>query len=176
MAIDPKLAEAIEGLEDRAPKTDLWPGIARRIRPPKRRVILGWPAAIAAGLVLVAGGAVVGRMLGPGAVPTDSASVTTTAEPDGLPILTAGFQSADATLNEAIDRVEMAYLEAAPSLDAEARASISAALAALDTAITEARSRAASRPGDVQAARYLTRTMQRKLGVLQRAATLASKS
>lgn len=174
--LDSRLAEAIRGLDDRPPAADLWPGIARRIAPPRRKVILAWPMAIAAGLALVAGGALVGRLAMPDAGVVDSIPLAGIEEPGQVQFLTAGFQQADATLVEAIERVEAAYLSAAPGLDAEARASISAAVAALDSAITEARARTASQPENVQAARYLTRTMQRKLGVLQRAATMASRS
>src|SRR5690606_996773 len=154
----------IRGLDDHPPATDLWPGIARRIAPPRRKVILAWPMAIAAGLALVAGGAMMGWLAGPADSEVEATTLTDSGTETELPIVLAGFQSADATLREAIDRVEQAYLIAAPSLDAEARAAISAAVAALDTAISQARQRSAARPGDVEAARYLTRTMQRKLG------------
>jgi hypothetical protein len=173
---DPRLAEALRDLRDREPANDLWPGIARRIDRRRPRVLqLRWPVAAAAALTLLVGGAALSRVIMPARGPVTS-SVATTSPQDATVVLPAGFNSAEATLATAIDQLEQAYLAAAASLDPEVRLAISSSLASLDTAIVDARSRAGSVPTDVDAARYLTRTMQRKLSVLRTATNMVSRS
>lgn len=174
---DPRLAAAIAGLRDREPEADLWPGIARRIdgrRP--GTVVLRWPFAAAAALALVAAGSVVTWRLTRTAPGTVVAVTDSAAPASEVPILPAGFDRAEATLLEAIDELDRAYRAEAATLDADVRRSVEAALAAIDSAIVQARTRAGASPTDVGAARYLTRTMQRKLHVLRTAATMARTS
>jgi hypothetical protein len=175
-APDPRLADALRGLRDREPANDLWPGIASHIsRRPTRVLEIRWPVAIAAALVLFTGGAAVSRLTAPtSTVPTMTAAGQGDEEPSMM--LPAGFDRAEATLAEAIDQLEAAYHAAAPTLEADVRDAIGRSLATLDTAIVDARSRAGSAPSDVDAARYLTRTMQRKLSVLRTATTMASRT
>ena len=173
---DPRLTEAIRGLGDRQPVTDLWPGIANRIGKRKVAVLeIRWPMAAAAALTLLAGGAALSRLLAPA---DSSTPAVIAAAPDQEPavMLPAGFNRAEASLAEAIAQLEQAYLAAAPTLDPAVREAIGNSLASLDTAIVDARSRAGSAPTDIDAARYLTRTMQRKLSVLRTAANMASRS
>ena len=173
---DPRLAEAIRGLRDREPDHDLWPNIASQIGRKGPRVLrIQWPIAAAAALTLLAGGAAISRLTLPGA-PVQDAPVAATTVDEPTMLLPVGFDRAEATLTEAIDQLEAAYLAAAPTLDPEVRTAIAQTLASLDTAIVDARSRAGSAPTDVDAARYLTRTMQRKLSVLRTAATMATRS
>jgi type VI protein secretion system component VasF len=172
---DPRLAEAIRGLRDREPDTDLWPHIASRIGRRQPRVLqIRWPVAAAAALTRLAGGAAVSRLVLPGAAPETTPLAAASSEAQLL--LPAGFNRAEATLNDAIDQLEAAYQAAAPTLDPEVRTAIAETLASLDTAIVDARTRAGSSPSDVDAARYLTRTMQRKLSVLRTAANMATRS
>lgn len=173
---DPRLAEAIRGLRNREPDRDLWPDISTRIhRRGPRMLQIRWPVAAAAALTLLAGGAALSRVALPrAAAPVTPVASTPESEPSVL--LPAGFDRAEATLTEAIDQLEAAYQAAAPTLDPEVRTAIAQTLASLDTAIVDARTRAGSAPTDVDAARYLTRTMQRKLSVLRTAATMASRS
>jgi hypothetical protein len=172
--LDPQLRQAIDRLEDREPTTDLWPGIARRIAPPRPKLLtLPWPVAAAAALALVAGGAVLGtRLAGDG--PGDPGVVATTPSTGEAPLLPAGYDEAERTLEQAIDRLEEAYAAAAPSLPTEVQARITESLGALDEAIADARLRAGNAPSDLGAARYLTKTLQRKLDVLETAASMAS--
>jgi hypothetical protein len=173
---DPRLAEALRDLRDREPANDLWPGIVRRIeRRPPRVLHLRWPVAVAAALTLFAGGAALDRMLQPESDPSATATMSPS-DAEGPLVLPAGFNSAEASLAEAIDQLERAYLAAAPTLDPEVRLAIGSSLASLDTAIVEARNRAGSAPTDVDAARYLTRTMQRKLSVLRTATNMVSRT
>ena len=176
---DPRLSDAIRGLRDREPTTDLWPGIVNRIGKRKTRTLeLRWPVAAAAALTLLAGGAALSRLVSP-SDPTPNAMVANAAPDRQVTetlVLPVGFDRAEATLTAAIVQLEAAYLAAAPSLDPEVRDAIAQSLASLDTAIGDARLRAGSSPADVDAARYLTRTMQRKLSVLRTAATMATRS
>lgn len=173
---DERLAEAIRGLRDQQPAKDLWPGIEARITaPPRTGVRIGWPVAIAAGLTLLLAGGMIGRQFGDGVAPATDVA-TSTVDPGGTMVLPAGFDRAEESLTIAIDELQNAYQEAAPRLDPATRAAITASLAALDSAIGDARSRAGSSPDDIDAARYLTRTMQRKLRVLETAATMATRS
>jgi hypothetical protein len=178
----PDLDRAIAALRDRPPTTDLWPGIAGRItRRPRGTLQLRWPAALAAGVALIAATASLTLWLRPGnsadpvaaRSPARSATATTT---DSALVLPAGFGEATSTLSRAIDELEAAVAAAAPSLDAAAQQRLRASLAALDAAIADARTRAGRAPDDVGAARYLTRTMQRKLDALQTVATMVGRS
>lgn len=179
---DPLLSEAIRGLRDTEPDHDLWPGISNRIAPRKPRVLeLRWPVAAAAAMALLAGGAFLSRIVVPGgeAAPGTQLAQDQANPPqqtDGVAILPVGFDRAEATLTEAIDQLDAAYRAAAPTLDPQVRAAIAETLASLDTAIVDARTRAGAAPSDIDAARYLTRTMQRKLSVLRTAANMASHS
>lgn len=174
--LDPRLKAAIAELDDREPEADLWPGIARRIAPRRRSMLqLRWPVAAAAALALVAGSAAVTTLLVRDGAPTAPMVASGTPAPDGsLQVLPAGYDEAAQSIAVAIERLEQAYAAAAASLPADVREEIAASLAALDQAIDEARTRAGAAPEDLGAARYLTRTMQRKLDMLETAATMAS--
>ncbi|HPF61462.1 MAG: hypothetical protein KC544_03515 [Gemmatimonadetes bacterium] len=172
---DPDLAGLIARLEDRPPATDLWPGIRQRIRPaPRPGLVLRWPAAIAAALALLAGGATLATVvpLGGGRRVAAAPEAPLAAGTSDLRALPAGYGDAAVALDQVIDRLEEAVAAAAPSLEPAARQRIQESLAALDEAIADARLRVDAAPGDLDAARYLTRTMQRKLDVLQSVATL----
>lgn len=173
--LDPGLERAIRGLSDREPAHDLWPDIARRIAPARPALRLRWPVAIAAALALLLGGGLIDRMLTAPQPVASSPDVAAPAasSPDLLP---AGFDRAEGSLTTAIDQLQAAYAEAAPRLDPEVQRAIAASLASLDSAIDQARARTGKAPDDINAARYLTRTMQRKLGVLRTAATMATRS
>jgi hypothetical protein len=172
---DPFLGELIDRLEDRPPAGDLWPGISRRITAPTRGVLqIRWPMAAASALVLLAGGAVLHSVMTPPPsieMAPSGDSATPIASPEVL-ILPAGFDRAELTLAEAIDELERVYRAEAGQLDPDLRKVLGDALTSLDAAIADARARAGHHPDDVDAARYLTRTMQRKLDVLRTATSL----
>ena len=173
--LDPGLERAIRGLSDSEPAHDLWPDIARRIAPARPALRLHWPVALAAALALLLGGGLLDRMLTAQQAEVPSGDV---APPAGTSteLLPACFDRAEGSLTTAIDQLQAAYAEAAPRLDPEVQRAIAASLASLDSAIDQARARTGKAPDDINAARYLTRTMQRKLGVLQTAATMATRS
>jgi len=174
--LDPRLAAAIADLRDREPEADLWPGVARRITARRPgTVVLRWPLAAAAAAVLVAAGSLATWQLMRRDAPAVVA-VVDSAPVGAAPVLPAGFDRAEATLADAIAELERVYLAEAAELDPAVRTSIARSLAVLDSAIGEARTRAGATPDDLAAARYLTRTMQRKLHVLRTAATMARAS
>jgi hypothetical protein len=134
-----------------------------------------WPVAAAAALSLMAGGAALSRLLLPD-VPAEAAPLAIAPVTDPGPVLPVGFDRAEAALTDAIAQLQAAYQAAAPTLDPEVRSAVAQSLASLDTAIVDARRRAGASPTDIDAARYLTRTMQRKLSVLRTAANMATRS
>lgn len=175
--LDPRLRTAIEGLTDREPAHDLWPGIAGRLGPRRPgTVVIRWPLAAAAAMALVAGTSFatwrLTRESARAVALTDTAQVSAAS----APVLPAGFDRAEASLQEAISEVERAYQAEAATIDSSARVAIERSLATLDSAIVQARTRAAVVPDNIEAARYLTRTMQRKLQVLRTAATMGRAS
>ena len=177
--LDPVLRRHVEGLQDREPEVDLWPGIGRRISTPQPGWLkLRWPVAAAAAAVLVVGSSMV-TILVVGGSPTDSAPLAPLASSSGSPgaiptVLPAGYQQAATSLDDAIVRLEAVIAEVLPGLDAETRAGVEGALGSLDSAITDARLRTEASPEDIDAARYLTRAMQHKLRVLNTVATMTA--
>jgi len=174
---DPRLAGLIDGLVDRAPERDLWPGVSARLAPRHPgRLVMRWPTALAAGLALVAASAGITVFLqgrSASLAPTTGSPVVTGPAPALLP---AGFAQATGTLQQAIDELEQTLAATTASLDPTTRDRVREAIATLDAAIEDARERAVGAPTDLGAARYLTRTMQRKLDVLQSVATLTHRS
>lgn len=173
---DPRLAGLIDGLVDRAPASDLWPGISARLTPHRRGiVVMRWPTALAAGLALVTGS--VGLTLLMQARPVASRPLPDHPAPTGPEaVLPAGFVQATGTLQRAIDDLEQTLATTTQALDPTTRDRVREAIATLDAAIDDARQRAMGAPTDLGAARYLTRAMQRKLDVLQSVATLTHRS
>lgn len=175
---DPKLASLIGGLVDRGPERDLWPGVSARLRPRHRgTLVMRWPTALAAGLALVAGSTALTLLVqGRSTPPMVGVAVTPPGSAPMAAILPAGFAEATGTLQQAIDELEQTLAATTESLDPTTRSRIRDAIVSLDDAIDDARQRAIGAPTDLGAARYLTRTMQRKLDVLQSVATLTQRS
>lgn len=166
--LDPRLRDAIATLRDSAPAEDLWPEIVPHLAPrhPAGTLLLRWPSAIAAGLV-IASASIGGTLLiqrGAGAVPA-GAPVVVAPEPGGTAL--AAFTPADAALQQAIQELEMVLGNAETALDPKTREGITESLKALDQAIADAATRQRALPEDPRLARYLTTTLQKKLGVLR---------
>jgi hypothetical protein len=172
--LDPKLAEAIKGLHDTPPATDLWPAIAPKLQP--RRVAgtvrLRWPTALAAGLAIAVasvGGtvAVLKRSTGPDPV--------IVVPPTGVPVVPIAMASpADTTLESAIVQLEATLQSLQDKLDPASRESLNRSLRVLDKAIADASAQRSAEPDDPRAARYLTATLRKKLDVLRTVTVLAS--
>ncbi len=170
--LDPRLRVAIDGMADREPANDLWPRIARKIasRPPGM-LQLRWPMAAAAALLLLAGGAMLYRALGPDqpeiAMVDDSTASPAPSSESGL-ILPVGFDRAEQTLSEELRAADRRFAELADRLDPEARLALDQALEVLDSTINRARSRVTESPDDLKVAADLTAMLRKKLDVLNR--------
>ena len=175
---DPLLTDAIGRLRDTGPAADLWPGIASQLAPrrPRGTLLLRWPVALAAGLVLVvatsAGTALVLRHSRnePATADAAQAGVATAA------MVTASFAPGDAALARAIDDLERVVRSSVDRLDPAARLSVHQSLVALDAAIAQAAARQTAAPGDPAAGRYLTSTLRKKLQLLRTVSELAQQS
>lgn len=174
--LDPTLGNAIGALHDREPEHDLWPSIADAVAAEGRPgfIQVRRPVLIAAGLALIAASvAITVTLRDPAAAAIVAASPVAVTTPTILP---AGFDAATVTLERAITQLEAAVAMESSTLDATTRSRIDQSMAALNGAINDARTRAEAAPRDVSAARYLTRTMQRKLDVLQSVASMTRRS
>jgi hypothetical protein len=166
--LDPMLRDQIAALRSTPPATDLWPDIARQLASPAPRgvVMIRWPVAIAAGLIIAvatsASTAVllrhhVGELGAAAAVAADRAPA----------VVSASFAPADAALSRAIAQLELNVRSALPTLAPAARTSVTTSLDALDRAIAQAALRQTAAPDDPRAARYLTSTLRKKLELLR---------
>jgi hypothetical protein len=173
---DPQLAAAISRLRDTQPGADLWPAIAGQLAPrrPHGVLLIRWPVAIAAGLVIVAATAA-----GTALVLRHGAEAPTATTADASPPVSgvsASFAPGDAALARAIDDLERAVRSTIGHLDPDARRSVNEGLSALDAAIAQAAARESAAPTDPTAARYLTSTLRKKLQLLRTVSQLAQQS
>lgn len=172
---DPSLADEIGSLRDTPPANDLWPAIARQLEPrqPRGTLLIRWPVAIAAGLVLAvatsAGTLIALRVTrGPVAPATTTTVATTPVAPAGSgTAVAASFAPADSALASAIDDLERAVRSNLVHVDPEARNSINQSLTLLDHAIAQAAARQSAAPDDPRVASYLTSTLRKKLQLLR---------
>lgn len=171
--LDPQLARAVQGLTARDPDVDLWPGIASRLHRRRRGIVsMSWPLAAAAAAVLITGSAYVTvRLVTPGSDTTSQQLVV-----NNSLVLPAGYDLAEASLGAAIADLERVFELAVADLEPDTRAQLDRSLTALDNAIADARRRAGAAPDDLEAARYLTHTMRRKLAVLRTVATMPTRT
>lgn len=167
--LDPRLAEAIATLRDAPPSDDLWPEIAPRLAPrhPAGTLLVRWPTAIAAGLVIAT--ASIGGTLLLLRGNTVVEPTTTAAAPLATPAnaVAAAHTPADQALQRAIGELEGRLALAEGTLDPQTRDGIRASLAALDQAIADAAARQRATPDDARSAHYLTSALQKKLEVLR---------
>jgi hypothetical protein len=176
--LDPRLAEAVARLRDTQPVDDLWPGISRKLTPrhPRGMLLIRWPTALAAGLVIAAATAASTAILLHRPAGTDSTTVATVSAAQTSAMVTASFAPGDAALAHAIDDLERAVRASMSHLDADARSSVDQGLNALDAAIAQAAARQTAAPGDPGAARYLTSTLRKKLQLLRTVSQLTQES
>ena len=163
-----------KGLEDRPPKTDLWPGVAERIGSGKvvnlpahraRRFSFSVPQLIAASiaLVLLSGGGAwlaVQRWNVTDRRPTGTLAVTSAS-------WTGHTDAAIADLQDVLTRNES-------RLDTATVRVVRANLAVIDRAIAEARGALAGDPSNTYLNLHLADTMRRKLELLRRINAIAA--
>ena len=139
-------------------------------------LLIRWPTALAAGLVIAMATAASTAIVLHHASAADS---TVAAAPSAGPIsaiVTASFAPGDAALARAIDDLEQAVRASLSHLDPDARRSVHQSLGALDAAIAQAAARQSAAPGDPGAARYLTSTLRKKLQLLRTVSQLMQQS
>jgi hypothetical protein len=172
-----------KALEDRAPRTDLWRGIAEQIgsrggkviplaRRPARRFSFSVPQLLAASIALVlVSGSAAWVALRPG--PAGNPTFATTRGGPGTPITPVSWTSrtdlAVAELQEALTRNES-------RLDTATVRVVRQNLAVIDQAIAEARTALESDPGSTYLNLHLANTMRRKVELLRRVNALVSES
>ncbi len=182
----PDCATALEGLravarvagalENREPEADLWQNIARRIEVNRvveigtqgkskvRRVVFSIPqlAAAAIALIVISGGVAL-RFSGKVDVPEVAREATQAGEAQVLHL--AGNIEAD--FQVAIRDMEEVLRDGRTILDSATIAVLEESLQVIDSAIREARMALAVDPSSAYLNRYLTRTMRRKMDVLE---------
>jgi hypothetical protein len=163
------LTEAVSRLRDTQPADDLWPAIARQLTPrhPRGTLLMRWPTALAAGLVIAVATSASTAILLHRARGADSVATTVASREAAAALVTASFAPGDAALAHAIDDLEQAVRASVDHLDPDARASVNRSLTSLDSAIAQAAARQSAAPGDPSAARYLTSTLRKKLQLLR---------
>jgi anti-sigma factor RsiW len=164
-------------LEDREPNVDLWPGIAARLTEApgvtrlstwrRRHVALSVPQLAAAGLAffLVSSG-LVWTAIHRGNGGTEGPDLPAVMVGAAQPAPTAAYDAAIADLETVLDS-RRALLDTATVRVLEE------SLATIDRAIVEARAALDEDPASGYLNRHLMTTMQRKLDLLQQAASLA---
>jgi anti-sigma factor RsiW len=166
-------------LEDRPPRHDLWPGIARQIGatpvralPMRRRWSFSMPqlAAAAVALMTLSGGTV-WVLQYQGAVPT-TAPIATAAPPGDTPAAINASHTAAESYAAAVADLERVLAGGRGQLDSATVRVIEQNLAVIDRAIAQAQEALKADPANLYLNSHLAETMRRKLDLLRQAATL----
>jgi len=168
-----KVVARAKAIDDRAPKADLWPGVAKRIGAGKvfdirsRRFSFSMPQLIAASIALIvlSGG---GAWLALGSRPTQGSAVGFRADPRvRLAMSTGRTDAAIADLQEVFERNKS-------RLDTSTVRVVRQAFTTIDRAIAEARTALEADPGNAYLNLHLADTMRRKLELLRRVNAIAA--
>jgi hypothetical protein len=158
------------------PETDLWPGVAWRMKS-RRGISLSWMQALAAGVVLVAlsSGAVWMAMRGArdGAQPVAVADPVDRGPEAGTPagpVAVADFGSA--AYDSAVNDLRKTLDAGRNRLDPQTIQVLERNLASIDQAIEEARKALEADPANVSLNSYLAGVRRRKLDLLRTASDL----
>ena len=173
-------------LPERAPETDLWPGIEARVaalaqqpevrsrRPAsvRRGITLSWPQLVAAGLLLVvlSGGGAWFAARGP----RIAGRSTQPAQTSGGTNYAAAHQDADPAYAAEVADLEKALADKRNQLDPATVKTIEANLKIIDLATTQARQALAADPANPYLKEYLSKSMRRKVELLKQATEFAS--
>ncbi len=161
-----------QALEDRAPRADLWPGVAAAIGAAprgRRRVSFSLPQLAAAGvaLMLLSGGAVAVWLRVPsGAAPATAAVPAAQASSVAASQSTRGYDAA-------IRRLEQELARSRGRLDTVTIRVVEQKLALIDRAILEADRALATDSSSPYLRRHLARTRQQKLDLLRHATAIS---
>ena len=169
-------------LDDRAPETDLWPGIAERIGSRtvralepggRRRFSFSIPQLAAAGIALAAVSGGSAWLLHP----DRAAPVAVQSPAPGLPSTVVNAAASGAPVRSydaAVADLERVLAEGRGRLDTTTVRVLEQNLAAIDRAIAQARLAVAADSANVYLNSHLAATMRRKLELLRQAAGLVS--
>ena len=182
-----RVAATATTLEDREPETDLWPGIADRIRAAhtgdtqvvdlgvRRRFTFTVPQLAAAAAVLLMAGAsatfLAVRNAGLAGEPEIQAAIP--ANPEFLP---AGMVAGGVPYETAVAELAEALEEHSMTLDPATVLVLERSLAVIDSAIAEAQVALRQEPDDQYLNAHLAHSKQRKLELLTHAVNIATAS
>jgi anti-sigma factor RsiW len=158
-------------LEDVAPKTDLWPGIAGEIgaRLP-RRWTFSLPQLAAASIALVALSSGAGWVLHSGMIASSAVSAPVPPEPP-VPVTVAQLTR---PYDQAVADLERVLNEGRGRLDTATVRVLEQNLATIDRAIAQAQLAVAADSANLYLNSHLAATMRRKLELLRQAAALVT--
>jgi anti-sigma factor RsiW len=158
-------------LEDVAPKTDLWPGIAGQIgaRLP-RRWTFSLPQLAAASIALVALSSGAGWVLHSGMLASSAVSAPVPPEPP-VPVAVAQLTR---PYDQAVADLERVLNEGRGRLDTATVRVLEQNLATIDRAIAQAQLAVAADSANLYLNSHLAATMRRKLELLRQAAALVT--
>lgn len=138
-----------------APTTDLWTGIAPRLRPATRQLAIPAWRLVAAAIVLMA---------------ATSALTIALLRREQVPV--GGFASTEARYSQAALELGELYLQARDSLAPETRAVLERNLAVIERALAEARDALRADPANRMLESMVVAAYQRKIAFLERVAAL----
>jgi len=173
-----RVVDQARHLDDRPPRHDLWPGIARQIGatsvralPVRRRWSFSMPqlAAAAVALMTLSGGSV-WLLQSPGVEPA-TAPIATVAPPGPPPAINASHTAAE-SYAAAVADLERVLAGGRGQLDSATVRVIEQNLAVIDRAIAQAQEALKADPANLYLNTHLAETMRRKLDLLRQAATL----
>ncbi len=174
-----RVVSRAQGLEDRPPRHDLWPGVAAAIgaSPPGRRRValsLSLPQLLAAGiaLMLISGGGVALALRTRAPATADGRGMNG-APPPAPGIVSVSTQRTDRGYDAAVRELAGELEAGRGRLDSTTVRVVEQKLRLIDRAIAEAERALAADPANAYLHGHLAQTRLRKLDLLRRAALLA---
>jgi anti-sigma factor RsiW len=174
-----RVVDRARHLEDRPPRRDLWPGIARRIgATPARPRVMGrtWSfsvpqlAAAAVALMTLSGGTV--WLLQSSGSTVNNLPLAAADSPSPAPVAVNASHNAAQSYAAAVADLERVLAGGRGQLDTTTIKVIEQNLAAIDQAIAQAQRALEADPANMYLNTHLAETMRRKLELLRQAATL----
>ncbi len=173
------MVEQARRLPDRAPASDLWPGIAARLQPRRvvlplpdlrsRRISLSLPRALAVAAALVAVTATAAWWWT--SQPSRAISVGAGASAVGARRGAATLVAEDARYEATVAELRSAFEQRRSELDSSTVRVVEMNLAIIDRAMDDARRALANDPSDPYLNEHLRRQMRRKVDLLRLATT-----
>ena len=180
---------AAASLEDAPPTTDLWQGVAERLRDVEharpdvielrehrvarsRGIQFSLPQLMAAGIALAVLSGIGGWLARPTVSATSELTPEMAAVPATATAVLAGFEVSE--YDALVDELQQILQQGRGQLDPSTSAVLDQSLATIDRAIAEAQAALRDDPANSYLSTHLANTMNRKIRLLQHAATLAT--